>query len=114
MTIEKNLKLILVKRYLEEHSECSEREACRIFNASNIDYHRFKKNNFSTLTRNEMKRAILKPLIQRIYDEDGTKPGAEPICKKLNALGYKCSIPLVLSLTKELGIAYHPFGRVFA
>ena len=47
---------------------------------------------------------MLAPLILKIYNEDGTKPGANPISMKLNAMGYPCSRPTVLSIAQELGI----------
>lgn len=106
MRQEQIAKLLKVKDYLSQHPECSVRSACRIFNVCHVAYHRFKKNDCHGKTKHELKREMLAPLILKIYEEDGSKPGAKPICQKLNATGYHCSVPTVLSIAQELGISY--------
>ena len=109
MRQEQIAKLFKVRDYLLQHPECSERAACRLFNVCHVAYHRFKKNGYHGKTKHELKREMFAPLISKIYEEDGTKPGAKPICHKLNAMGYHCSIPIVLNIAQELGISYRKF-----
>ena len=109
MRQEQIAKLLKVKDYLSQHPECSVRSACRIFNVCHVAYHRFKKNGCHGKTKHELKREMLAPLTLKIYEEDGSKPGAKPICQKLNATGYHCSVPTVLSIAQELGISYRKY-----